>query len=62
MDGLERATIDIEGAKAMALTLEADGVGAIVLGDEDRVTAHVLLSSTGRIVEVSLGRSFWDAS
>ncbi len=43
------------GAQAIALSLEEDGVGAIVLDDEDKVTAHMIVKSTGMIVSVPVG-------
>ncbi|MDR2201824.1 MAG: F0F1 ATP synthase subunit alpha [Clostridiales bacterium] len=48
--------LDIEGrVKAIALNLEEDSVGAIVLDDPERVTANMLVSSTGHMVEVPVG-------
>lgn len=44
------------GAQAIALSLEEDGVGAIVLDDDDRVSAHMIVKSTGMIVSVPVGR------
>lgn len=43
------------GAQAIVLSLENDGVGAIVLDDEDKVSAHMLVKTTGMIVSVPVG-------
>lgn len=43
------------GVQAIALSLEENGVGAIVLGDEDNVSAHMLVKTTGMIVSVPVG-------
>ena len=48
--------LDIEGSvQAIALNLEENEVGAIVLDDEDKVSANMLVKATGRIVEVPVG-------
>ncbi|MCH5350469.1 MAG: F0F1 ATP synthase subunit alpha [Clostridiales bacterium] len=44
------------GAQAIALSLEEDCVGAIVLDDDDKVTAHMTVKSTGMIVSVPVGK------
>ena len=43
------------GARAIALNLEEDGVGAIMLDDENSVSAGDLVKSTGSIVGVPVG-------
>ncbi len=43
------------GAQAIVLSLENDGVGAIVLDDEDKVSSHMLVKTTGMIVSVPVG-------
>lgn len=43
------------GAQAIVLSLENDYVGAIVLDDEDKVSAHMLVKTTGMIVSVPVG-------
>ncbi len=43
------------GAQAIVLSLEEDSVGAIVLDDEDKVTSHMLVKTTGMIVSVPVG-------
>ncbi len=49
--------LDIEGSvKAIVLNLEEDEVGAIVLDDEEKVSTNMLVRSTGRIVEVPVGK------
>ncbi len=48
--------LDIEGdVQAIVLNLEENEVGAIVLDDEDKVAANMLVKATGRIVEVPVG-------
>ena len=48
--------LEIEGGvHAIALNLEKDGVGAIVLEDEDRVRNGLSVRTTGKIVEVPVG-------
>lgn len=48
--------LDIEGRyRAIVLDLDEKEVGAIVLDDEDSVSANMLVKSTGRIVEVPVG-------
>ncbi len=48
--------LDIEGeAYAIVLSLEENEIGAIVLDDDDKVTANMLVKTTGRIVEVPVG-------
>ncbi len=48
--------LDIDGSvQAIVLNLEESEVGAIVLADEDRVTAGMIAAATGRIVEVPVG-------
>ena len=48
--------LDVGGVKAIAMNLEEDEVGAIVLDDEDKVPAGAVVRSTGRIVEVPVGK------
>ena len=49
--------LDIEGSiQAIVLNLDEDEVGAIVLDDEEKVAAGMLVKSTGRIVEVPVGK------
>ncbi len=43
------------GAQAIVLSLENDQVGAIVLDDDDKVSAHMLVKTTGMIVSVPVG-------
>lgn len=43
------------GVMALALNLERDEVGAIVLGDEDSISTGMIVKATGRIVEVPVG-------
>ncbi len=43
------------GAQAIVLSLDKDGVGAIVLDDDDTVSAHMLVKTTGMIVSVPVG-------
>ncbi|MCH5162534.1 MAG: F0F1 ATP synthase subunit alpha [Clostridiales bacterium] len=43
------------GAQAIVLSLEEDGVGAIALDDVDNVSAHMLVKTTGMIVSVPVG-------
>lgn len=43
------------GAQAIVLSLADDGVGAIVLDDDDKVSAHMLVKTTGMIVSVPVG-------
>ena len=48
--------LEIEGGgHAIALNLERNGVGAIVLGDEDSVSNGAVVRATGKIVEVPVG-------
>ena len=48
--------LDIEGSiQAIAMNLDEDEVGAIVLDDEESVAAGMLVKATGRIVEVPVG-------
>lgn len=49
--------LDANGVKAIALNLEENEVGAIVLDDEDKVPAGTVVRSTGRIVEVPVGEA-----
>ncbi len=60
VNGLSKAEygemLQIEnGAQAIVLSLEDDEVGAIVLDDDDKVSAHMLVKTTGMIVSVSVG-------
>ncbi|MDE6401309.1 MAG: F0F1 ATP synthase subunit delta, partial [Clostridiales bacterium] len=43
------------GAQAIVLSLSDGSVGAIVLDDEDSVSAHMLVKTTGMIVSVPVG-------
>lgn len=43
------------GTQAIVLSLSEDGVGAIVLDDDDKVTAHMVVKTTGMIVSVPVG-------
>ena len=43
------------GTRAIVLSLENDSVGAIVLDNDDSVTAHMLVKTTGMIVSVPVG-------
>ena len=52
--------LDVEGKyRAIVLDLEEDEVGAIVLDDEDSVSANMLVKSTGHIVEVPVGKEMF---
>ncbi len=60
VNGLSRAEygemlVVENGARAIVLSLEQDKVGAIVLDDEDKVSAHMLVKTTGMIVSVPVG-------
>ena len=43
------------GTQAIVLSLENDSVGAIVLDDDDKVSAQMLVKTTGMIVSVPVG-------
>lgn len=43
------------GAQAIVLSLSDDAVGAIVLDDDDKVSARMLVNTTGMIVSVPVG-------
>lgn len=48
--------LEIEnGIQAIVLSLSEDGVGAIVLDDDDKVSARMVVKTTGRIVSVPVG-------
>lgn len=48
--------LEIEnGTQAIVLSLSDDSVGAIVLDDDDKVSAHMVVKTTGRIVSVPVG-------
>ncbi len=47
--------LDIGGIKALAVNLEAESVGAIILGDENLVKEGADVSGTGRVMEVPVG-------
>ncbi len=60
IDGLEKVKYDElieteDGISAIALNLETDQVGAVLLEDEDKVYAGQIMKSTGKIVEVPVG-------
>ncbi|MFI3167446.1 MAG: F0F1 ATP synthase subunit alpha [Bacillota bacterium] len=60
VDGLEKVKYDElieteEGISAIALNLETDSVGAVLLEDEDKAYAGQTVKSTGKIVEVPVG-------
>lgn len=62
IDGLPNAKygelLDIDGRySAIVLNLEEHEIGAIVLDDEDSVSANMLVKSTGHIVEVPVGEN-----
>ncbi|MFC0410781.1 F0F1 ATP synthase subunit alpha [Roseomonas elaeocarpi] len=44
------------GVKGMALNLEADNVGVVVLGDDTRIREGDTVSRTGQIVDVPVGK------
>lgn len=44
------------GARAIVLSLQQDSVGAIVLDEVDKVSAHMLVKTTGLIVSVPVGK------
>ncbi|HZH26599.1 MAG TPA: F0F1 ATP synthase subunit alpha [Azospirillaceae bacterium] len=44
------------GVKGMALNLETDNVGVVVLGDDSRIREGDIVKRTGAIVEVPVGR------
>lgn len=50
----EMLTVE-NGAQAIVLSLTDGHVGAIVLDDEDKVSAHMLVNTTGMIVSVPVG-------
>lgn len=59
-DGLSAAEygemLELEnGTQAIVLSLSDDGVGAIVLDDDDKVSAHMVVKTTGNIVSVPVG-------
>lgn len=43
------------GAQAIVLSLDENSVGAIVLDDDDKVSAHMVVNTTGMIVSVPVG-------
>lgn len=43
------------GARAIVLSLSENSVGAIVLDDDDKVSAHMVVKTTGMIVSVPVG-------
>ncbi len=43
------------GAQAIVLSLDEGSVGAIVLDDDDKVAAHMIVKTTGMIVSVPVG-------
>ncbi len=43
------------GTQAIVLSLSDDSVGAIVLDDDDKVSAHMVVKTTGMIVSVPVG-------
>ncbi len=43
------------GAQAIVLSLDEGSVGAIVLDDDDKVSAHMIVKTTGMIVSVPVG-------
>lgn len=48
--------LEIEnGTQAIVLSLSEDSVGAIVLDDDDKVSAHMVVKTTGMIVSVPVG-------
>ncbi len=47
--------LDIGGIKALAVNLEAESVGAIILGDENLVKEGANVSGTGRVMEIPVG-------
>ena len=48
--------LEIEnGTQAIVLSLSGDGVGAIVLDDDDKVSARMVVKTTGMIVSVPVG-------
>ena len=52
--------LDVEGhTRAIVLTLDENEVGAIVLDDEDSVSANMLVKSTGDIVRVPVGKEMF---
>ncbi len=60
VNGLSKAEygemLQIEnGTRAIVLNLDNDSVGAIVLDDDDKVAAHMIVKTTGRIVSVPVG-------
>lgn len=44
-----------DNLQAIVLSLNEDNVGAIVLDDDDKIAAHMIAKSTGRIVSVPVG-------
>ena len=43
------------GVKGMALNLEEDNVGAVLLGDHKNINEGDIVKTTGRVVEVPVG-------
>jgi F-type H+-transporting ATPase subunit alpha len=45
------------GAKGVALNLEEDGVGVMIMGDYKKVSEGEIVKSTGKILEVPVGEA-----
>lgn len=54
---LEFPGVDGEPTYGLALNLERDSVGAVVLGDYKHLTEGDTVKTTGRILEVPIGRA-----
>ena len=49
------------GVMGMALNLEEDNVGCILLGSDREIREGDIVHTTGRIVQVPVGRRWWAA-
>ena len=56
--------VDFPGAgiKGMALNLEMDNVGAVIFGDDRQIREGDIVTRTGQIVDVPVGKACWAAS
>jgi F-type H+-transporting ATPase subunit alpha len=49
--------LDMSGVPGLAVNLETESVGAVILGDENLVKENAEVTSTGRVMEVPVGES-----
>jgi F-type H+-transporting ATPase subunit alpha len=49
--------LDISGTKALAVNLEEFEIGAIILGDEQKVIEGSLVSGTGKVLQIPVGEN-----